>query len=110
LFVMQIGSREVHPMLVSTGNDMAPSVSPNGRLVAFHSDRDGASDLYVLDRTSGAVTRLTIGLNVRAQPGWSKDGERLLFSGSATGVDEIYIVQRDGTGLKRLSHGTEGIR
>ena len=85
-------------------------MSPDGRLVAFNSDRDGPGDLYVLEISSGRVARLTTGLAVRSQPSWSRDGGRLLFSATSTGVDEIYVVGRGGAGLERLTRGTEGVR
>ena len=35
---------------------------------------------------------------------------RLLFSATSTGVDEVHVVGRDGSGLRRLTHGTGGVR
>jgi len=95
---------------VTRANDTAPSVSFDGRFVAFNSDRDGPGDLYVLEVSSGQVTRLTTALGVRSQPSWSRDGARLLFSATSTGVDEVYVIGRDGSGLRRLTHGTDGVR
>ena len=111
LFVMNVASGEVRPLMTSKSNDTAPSVSPDGRFIAFQSDRGGdRPDLYLLDLSTQDVKRLTTGLAVRSQASWSRDGMRLLFSGVGTGVDEVYVIHRDGTGLTRLTHGTEGTR
>jgi TolB protein len=94
----------------STGNDRAPAYSPDGRQIAFTSDRDGGDDVYVMDAKGGKPRRLTHGLRVQAQPSWSPDGRRIAFSASASGKNEVYIVQRDGSGLQRLTRGGEGMR
>ena len=112
LFLMNVDTGRVRQFLQSSTNDRAPSLSRDGRFLAFHSDRGGGDgdDLYVLDRSTNAVTRLTSGLSVRCQPGWTRDGRRIVFSGNGTGVDEVYVVGRDGKGLTRLTRGTEGTR
>jgi TolB protein len=110
LFVLNIDSGAVRPLLVDKANDYAPSVSPDGKQVAFTSDRDSESDLYILDVAPGTVTRLTTNAKVRGQPCWSRDARRFLFAGAATGVYEVYTIQVDGTNMTRLTHGTEGIR
>jgi TolB protein len=96
--------------VTSDANDTAPAVSPDGAFVAFNSDRDGGSDLYLLEIASGSVRRLTTGLEVRSQAGWSGDGNRLVFSGSGLGVDDVFVIGRDGRGLMRLTRGAEGLR
>jgi len=111
LYSMELSSGTVRQLATSSGNDAAPSVSPDGRFVAFHSDRaGGVLDLWVLEIATGAVSRLTNGLQVRSQASWSRDGTRLLFSGSGSGVDEVYLIKRDGSGLTRLTRGFEGTR
>ncbi|MGH7695956.1 MAG: TolB family protein, partial [Gemmatimonadaceae bacterium] len=111
LYSMELGSGTVRRLATSIGNDAAPSVSPDGRFVAFHSDRaSGALDLWILEIATGAVSRLTNGLQVRSQASWSRDGTRILFSGSGSGVDEVYSINRDGSGLTRLTRGFEGTR
>ena len=92
------------------GEDTAPSVSPDGRTVAFVSTRDGPRDLYRMSADGTGVVRLSRDLDVLSQPSWSPDGRRLVMSASATGVMEVYVVGADGTGLTRLSRGTEGER
>jgi TolB protein len=100
----------VTPLPRSAGSDTAPAFSPDGRSIAFNSDRAGPHDLYVLELERRTVARVTTKLAVRAQPSWSRDGRRILFSAGATGVEEVYVVNADGTGLTRLTRGTEGTR
>jgi Tol biopolymer transport system component len=52
--------------------------SPDGRLVAFDSDRDGERGIYVANR-DGSHARRVSGAGYAAVPTWSPDNERLAF-------------------------------
>jgi serine/threonine protein kinase len=62
------------------GVEGQPSLSPDGRSVAFVSNRDGQWDVYVGLVTGGGLVRLTSDPNVEARPQWSPDGTKLLYS------------------------------
>src|SRR5262249_588639 len=72
---------QVRPPAPSAFDDQTPPFSPDGRFVAFVSNRGGVRDIYRLEVATGAVIRLTNGLDVWSQPSWSPDGRRILFSG-----------------------------
>jgi hypothetical protein len=52
--------------------------SPDGRFVAFDSDRDGERGVYVANRDGSAVRRIS-GPGYAAVPTWSPDGRRLAY-------------------------------
>jgi hypothetical protein len=52
--------------------------SPDGRLIAFDSDRDGERGVYVADRDGSNVHRIS-GSGYAAVPTWSPDGTRLTY-------------------------------
>jgi Tol biopolymer transport system component len=56
-----------------------PTWSPDGRRVAFTGYDGGLSDLFVIDRETGELTRLTSDRYADLQPAWSPDGRRLAF-------------------------------
>ncbi len=60
-------------------HDITPAISPDGKTVAFASNRDGDWDLYLLDLTSGGIERLTNTPEYDASPGWSPDGRWLVY-------------------------------
>ncbi len=64
--------------LTFSGNDLAPSVSPDGRTVAFVSNRDGNSRIWLKQLESGAETALTSGPNDRS-PHFSPDASSILY-------------------------------
>src|SRR5262245_61690706 len=57
-----------------------PSVSPDGRRIAFISNREGATDLYVIGVDGSAPVRLTQSPEEESLPGWSAAGDRVWFS------------------------------
>lgn len=82
------------------GNSYAPSISADGRYVAFESDAsnlvdndtNGLSDIFVHDRQTGTTSRVSVG------PGGAEaDGESALSSISADGLFVVFIS--DATNL-----------
>ncbi len=94
-------------------SDFLPQWSPDGKRIAFVSDRAGNDDIYVMNADGTAVQRLTDDSAERSELQWSPDGRRVLFThwedqnndgayGSEDRLD-IYIVNADGTGLTNLT-------
>ncbi len=79
------------PLTVHPAYDTAPVWSPDGKKIAFASDRYGNFDLFVMPAAGGDATRLTL-LSVDEVPtSFAPDGERVLFS--ATRLDSVTNVQ-----------------
>ncbi|HYN06431.1 MAG TPA: protein kinase [Vicinamibacterales bacterium] len=76
-----------------TGAEGQPSFSPDGRSVAFVSNRDGQWDLYTGLVTGGSLIRLTNDPNVESTPRWSPDGTKLLFARlNDTGLHDMWVT------------------
>ena len=60
-------------------DDWLPSWSPDGQRIAFESDRDGDSEIYVMDADGKNQTQLTNNNDDDGQPSWSPDGQRIAF-------------------------------
>jgi dipeptidyl aminopeptidase/acylaminoacyl peptidase len=77
-----------------------PVPSPDGRRVAFVSDRDGFDHLYVVDATGGEARQLTRGRFEVAGLAWSPDGRRIAFDanrGSNPGARELVLAELGAT-------------
>ncbi len=80
-----------------------PSWSPDGRYIAFTSDRDDNSEIYVLDAAcvtqpddcESTMRRLTQHMARDIAPTWTPDGQYLLFASNRGGEWAVY--QLDAT-------------
>src|SRR4051794_33979971 len=72
--------KSVAPRQISTGTkkDREPRFAPDGRRIAFISDRDGTPQIYLLDLGGGEPRKLTSAVEGFASPVWSPDGKFLI--------------------------------
>jgi len=54
-------------------DDITPAPSPDGKSIAFASNRFGYWDLYLMELSNGKLTRLTDTPQYEAAPSWSPD-------------------------------------
>lgn len=64
----------VHP-----AEDADACWSPDGHLLAFSSNRNGADNVYSMTAEGGSVTRVTFGDRPETPSGWSPDGEMIYY-------------------------------
>ncbi len=86
------------PFAPSTAFDAYPQISPDGRRVAFISERSGAPQVWVAER-DGARPRPVTDLDGLAYsaPRWSPDGARLAFAAlDGDGADVFVLDRLDG--------------
>ena len=77
-------ARPLQRLFPSTGRDSLPSVAPDGRQIAFTSDRSGEFGLWWADMERPASLRLIEGIRPESRhlPAWSADSRRLLVIGT----------------------------
>ena len=76
-----------------------PVYSPDGKKLAFVSNRTGNRDIYVLDFETNDLTRITYSDYSDNLDGWSRDGEWLYFYSSVqdiAGMNDIFRVRATG--------------
>ena len=79
IWVLQVGSRESHQFTSSAKSESAPRWSPDGRKLAFLSDREDSTQIYLISLGGGEALRLTEGKNAVRSFEWSPDGKQIAF-------------------------------
>jgi TolB protein len=88
--------------LLAAASARAQSGAPSS--VAFHSNREGNNNIYVMDPDGSLQIRLTTDAsnNVRAEV--SPDGQHIVFaSNRSSGHFEIFVMNSDGSDVRRLT-------
>jgi tricorn protease len=91
----------------SGAHDKGARWSPDGRKVAFLSDRTGEEELYLINQDgSGEPEQLTRGGHaMRYAPEWSPDGKRLAFSDKD---GKVYVLTLVDKALKEIADEARG--
>ena len=84
----------------STQSEREPSFSPDGKLVAFVSERGGDADIWVVQPDGSQARQVTRGGSVRSTPMWSPDGAELIYTAFTDAGRESRAVHVD-TGVSR---------
>ena len=69
-------------LTVNTALEVYPRFSPDGRWIAFSSNRFGNNDVFVIPATGGTPRQLTFFSGGDDVVGWSRDGQQVLFRSS----------------------------
>jgi len=90
--------------LASTGRNTSPQFSPNGRRVAFASNRSGVFEIWLADPEGSNPVKLTsMGADATGTPRWSPDGRTIAFNSNPEGQYDIYLIPSAGGMPRRLT-------
>jgi serine/threonine-protein kinase len=78
IFAVRAGqNEEAHAVVASEYGEFSPAVSPDGRWLAYASNRTGQDEIWVQRYPDGTPVRVSAGGGV--EPSWSLDGRELFY-------------------------------
>jgi Tol biopolymer transport system component len=97
-------------VLASTLRDQNAALSPDGKTLAFESNRGGSIEIWRASR-EGLNTRQLTSVGQTSSPRWSPDGKQIVFDGNSAGKTAIYAIPADGgTPRKLVSDPTDTVQ
>jgi tricorn protease len=98
-----------HPqrITVHSARDIHPRFSPDGKWIAFSSDRSGNNDVFVMPAEGGKARQLTYHSGGDLVVGWSRDSKKVIFQSSRgmmyPGIPNLYEVPLSGGGEQPIN-------
>ncbi len=115
LYVVDLQSGQLEALTRDLYHDRQPDWSPDGRHIAFSSDRfaagrDGLYNLFLYEVESGRIRHLSQGDHNDQHPAFSPDGLQIAFSSDRDAMFNLYLTQLDSarTGTRRLTRVLTG--
>ncbi|MDQ1592258.1 MAG: tricorn protease [Pyrinomonadaceae bacterium] len=99
IWTVALAGGEARLLVSHAANESRPVYAPDGRRLAFTSNRTGGGDIYVLTFDTGELRRVTFDDSNDQLDAWSRDGRWLYFSSTSrdiAGMNDIFRVSPEG--------------
>ncbi|WP_176714187.1 PD40 domain-containing protein [Orenia metallireducens] len=102
IYVTDIYAKNVVKLTDDKGDDWAPNWSADGEQLLFLSNRDGNTNIYVMNADGSNLRQVTFTTTDKESPVWL-DKNTILFASNRDGDFDIYKSDLTGTYLQRLT-------
>lgn len=113
LWVVSRDGGEARRLTSTPAIESYPHFSPDGRRIAFTSNRSGVNAVYVMATEGGDPLRITWSPSGEIARGWTPDGRDVLFSSgrvsAPTSYAKLFMIPAEG-GVARLLPSAMGLR
>ena len=91
-------------VIASSRQDVAGVFSPDGKRIAFGSDRSGSFEIWTCNSDGTNQAQLTsLKAADAGTPSWSPDGTTIAFDARLEGHGDIFVISADGGSPRRLT-------
>jgi TolB protein len=105
VYEMNVQSGRMRKITSHYGDDVDPSITRDGSLMTFLSNRPGRAHIYTMDpsETEKNVKRISFVGQFNATPRFSPDGKEIAFTSWVDNSFDLYRIGSDGNNLVRLT-------
>ena len=115
IWMMPLGSKGLtapgyaHVIVQSSTGESHPRFSPDGRSMAFSSQRSGAAEIWLADSDGEHQRQLTHrSFYIAGYPRWSPDAQSVAFHARLPNDPQIYVVRVGDGSVKQITHNKPG--
>jgi len=103
IYLREMGSGKETRLTFNRIIDTSPAFSPNGKEIAFTSERSGTPQIYIMDIDGTNVRRITTEGAYHDNPTWSPDGTRLAYVSRIENRFDIYTYNFKDNSIIKLT-------
>ena len=92
IWTVSVDGGKAVPLTHHIGYDKLPIWSPDGKWLAFTSNREGNNDVYLINASGGTPRRLTFHTDNDIATDFSPDGKWIIFQSSRSSMSSIYKI------------------
>lgn len=86
----------------STRQQRSPDISPDGKRIAFESERSGSEEVWAANLDGSDAVQLSNFHSLTGSPRWSPDGRRIVFDSRESGEAALYMVDLETAVPRRI--------
>jgi Tol biopolymer transport system component len=123
IFMADLNGKIVKQLTTSKGYDAEATISPDGKMMLYTSDKDGDIDLYMMDLKTGNEKRITNTVGYDGGSWFSPDGTKIIWRASRPKTEEeikeykdllaenlvaptnmeVYVANVDGSNVRQVT-------